>query len=189
MLAGVGVMSRRRTQVSVSTESSALPTTTALAMDGINQLNGSALYADFSSVSNHYVPEFEPLEAALEPATAPLNAVSEPATAPIFAVSGGGLLTRYVASSRIDPDPLVSKPAPVQTEQLSSSTEEKSLTSPAFDSSYEPGPITTGRFPSVRPGIFLPVRRKEPILELMATGKAPEEKRRGLLSRYADKSL
>jgi hypothetical protein len=176
MLAGVGVMSRRRTQVSVSTGSSALPTTTALAMDGINQLNGS-LYADFASVSNHYQPKFEPLEAALEPATAP-----------IFAVSGGGLLTRY-GGSGIGPGPFVSKTAPVQTEQLSSSTEEKSITSPAFDSSYEPGPITTGRFPSVRPGISLPVRRKEPILELVATGKALEEKRRGLLSRYADNSL
>ncbi len=43
MLAGVGVMFRRRTQVSISTGSSALPITTALAMDGINQLNGSSL--------------------------------------------------------------------------------------------------------------------------------------------------
>ena len=50
-------------------------------------------------------------------------------------------------------------------------------------------PIPTGRFPSVRPGISLPVRRKEPILELVATGNALEEKRRGLLSRYADNSL
>jgi hypothetical protein len=193
MLVGLGVMFRRRTQVSVSAGSAAaLPTTTALAMDGINQLNGSVLYGDFSSASNHSVQfqsEFEPLEAALEPATAPLNTVSEPATAPILAISGGGLLTRYAASSRIGSDPLGSQPAPVQTEQLSSSTEEKSIISPAFDSSDEAGPITTGRFPSVRPGISLPVRRKEPVLELMATGKAPEEKRRGLLSRYADNSL
>ena len=99
MLAGVGVMFRRRTQVSISTGSSALPITTALAMDGINQLNGS-LYADFASVSNHYQSQFEPLEATLEPATAP-----------ILAVSGGGLLTRY-GGSGIGPGPLVSKTAP-----------------------------------------------------------------------------
>ncbi len=192
MLVGLGVIARRRrVQVSVSPASPALPITTALAMDGINQLDMSSLYANkLSPVSNHYAPslvasEFEPLEAALEPATTPLQAVPEPATAPILAVSGGGLLTRF-GGSGVGPRSIT--PA-VQTEQLSRANQEESIAPLAFDSSYDQGPTTTGGLPSVRPGISLPVRRNEAVLELMAVGKAPEEKRKGLLSRYGDNTL
>jgi len=189
MLVGLGVIARRRrVQVSGSPASPALPITTALAMDGINQLDMSSL----SPVSNHYAPslvasEFEPLkEAALEPATSPLEAVPEPATAPILAVSGGGLLTRF-GGSGVGPRSIT--PA-AQTEQLPRANQEESIAPLAFDSSYDQGPTTTGALPSVRPGISLPVRQNnQAVLELMAVGKAPEEKRKGLLSRYGENTL
>jgi len=192
LVVGFGVIvRRRRVQVSVSPTSPTLPITTALAMDGFNQLDMSSL----SPVSNHYAPslvasEFEPLkEAALEPATAALEGIPEPATAPILAVSGGGLLTRF-GGSGVGSRSIPSKAPAVQTEQLSSANQEESIAPLAFDSSYDQGPTTTGGLPSVRPGISLPVRQNnKAVLELMAVGKAPEEKRKGLLSLYGDNTL
>jgi len=183
MLAGLGVIARRqRTQVSVPPASPALPITTALAMDGFNELNMASLSGNnLSPVPNHYAsslvaPEFEPLEG-----------VPEPATAPISTVPGGGLLTRY-GGSAIAPRHMSLKTPAMQTEQLSSANQEESRTSQAFDSTYDHGPTTTAGLPSIRPGISLPTRGNdnEAILELMAAGRTPEEKRRGLLSRYRD---
>jgi hypothetical protein len=196
MLAGLGVMLRRRVPVSIPAASPALPITTALAVDGFNQLNVSSLYTDkLSPISNHYAPslvasEFEPLEAASEPTTAPLKPSPEPATAPILAVSGGGLLTRY-GGSGVGPRNAPFKTPIVQEEPSFSTNQEKSPAPLAFDSGYNPGPTTTGRLPSVhpQPDIALPAQDGEAILEMMAAGKAPAEKPKGLLSRYRDNTL
>jgi len=197
MLAGLGVVIRRRVPVSIPAASPSLPITTALAVDGFNQLNvPPPLYTDkLSPVSNHYTPslvtpEFEPLKAASEPATAPLKAASEPATAPMLAVSGGGLLTRY-GGSRVGPRNTPFKAPIAQPEPSFSTNEEKSPAPLAFDSSYDPGPTTTGGLPSVhpQPSTASPARDGEAILEMMAAGKAPAEKPKGLLSRYRDNTL
>ena len=183
MLVGLGVMVRRRsTQASLSPASATWPITTALTMDSSNERDVSSLYANHSPISDHYGSSLVASE--LEP----LRAVPEPATAPLFAVSGGGLLTRYT-NSRISPRCIPLETAVVQTEQLSNTNEEKSATSLAFESGYDQGPSTTTGLPSIRPSISLPIRQHKAILELMTTGKAPEEKRRGLLGRYGEDNL
>jgi hypothetical protein len=173
MLAGFGVIVRRRVQVSVAPASPTLPITTGLAMSSLNALNMPALSANqLSPVSNYHTsPLFEPQGTALDPATAP-----------ILAVSGGGLLSRF-GGSGIDPRHLPLKTPIVQPEQLSITNEDKSMAPQAFDSSYNQGPTTTAGLPSVRPGLSLPIRRNEAVLELTTTGKTLEEKPRGLLSR------
>lgn len=176
MLAGFGVIVRRRVPVSVALASPSLPITTGLVTGSFNELNMPLLSANqFSPVSNYYAPsmvasEMEPLTSALEPATAP-----------ILAVSGGGLLTRY-GGSGIGPRALPLKTPTIQSEQLSGINEQPQT----FASSYDQGPSTTAGLPSVRPlGISLPVRRNEAVLELVETGKTLGEKPKGLLSRYA----
>jgi len=183
MLVGLGVIVRRRsTQISLSPVSPTLPITTALTMDSFNERDISSLYANRSPISDHYPSSLVASE--LEP----LPAIPEPATAPLFAVSGGGLLTQY-RNSEIGPRRIPLETAAVQTEQLSNTNEEKSATSLGFESRYDQGPSTTAELPSIRPSLSLPVRQNKAVLELMATGKAPEEKRRGLLSQYGENNL
>jgi hypothetical protein len=201
MLAGFGIIARRRVQIAVASTSASLPITTGLLMESLNVVNMPSLSADLSSVPNYstsslVAPEFEPLEAILEPVTAPVQAISEPTTAPILAVSGGGLLTRFGGPAVGPRRPVTKTPilkasamkTPImQFGQLSNiDDEEHSIIPLAFDGSYDQGPTTTAGLPSVRPGISLPVRHREGVLELMAVGKMPEEERpKGLLSRYA----
>ena len=100
------------------------------------------------------------------------------------------MLTRY-GGSGVGPRNTPFKTPIVQEEPSFSTNQEKSPVPSAFDSSYDPGPTTTGTLPSVHPhpGIALPARDGEAILEMMAAGKAPAEKPKGLLSRYRENTL
>lgn len=178
VLAGFGVIVRRRVQVPVAPASPTLPNTTGLALDSLNELHMPSLSANpLLPASNSYASPLVASEFGLQE-TAP-----EPATAPIFAVSGGGLLTQFGSSGRgLHRLPLETPTR--QPKQLSSVNEQQSIAPQARESGYDQGPTTTAGLPSVRPGISLPVRRNEAILERMATDKTLEEKPRGLLSRY-----
>ncbi len=178
ILAGFGVIVRRRVQVSVAPTSPTLPITTGLAMGSFNELNMPSLSANpLSPASNSYASSLVASDFG------PLEATSEPATAPILAVSNGGLLTRF-GSPGISSLP--SKTPTMQPEQVSSINEQKSMDPQTFDSSHDPGPTTTAGLPTVRPSISLPIRRKEASLELIGAGNTPQEGPRGLLSRYVD---
>jgi hypothetical protein len=183
MLVGLGVMVRRRsTQILLSPASPTLPITTALTLESFSERDVSSLSANRAPISAHYASSLRASESE------PLQAVPEPATAPLFAISGGGLLTRY-RNAEIGPRRIPLETAAVQTEQLSNTNQEKSATSLAFESGDDQGPRTTAELPSIRPSISLPVRQHKAVLELMTTGNAPEEKRKGLLSRYGENNL
>jgi hypothetical protein len=159
-----------------------LPITAALIFDGFNEGDVSSLSANRSPISDQYASSLVASE--LEP----LQTVPEPAMAPLFAVSGGGLLKRY-GNSEIGLGRIPLETGAVQTGQLSNTNEEKSATPLVFESRYGQGPSTTEELPCIRPSISLPIQKNKAVLELTAIGKAPEEKRRGLLSRYGDNNL
>ncbi len=184
MLAGLGLMLRRHTQVSRSPAAPAFPITTALAMNAVNELNGGLPFH-----ANHFLPVSHEYVSSLVPSEfASLHSSAQPATAPLQAVTRSSLLTQQYSGPAMAPRSIPLTPIVTQTELLSTANEEKSPTSLALANNEHPSPTTTEGLPSIRPGISLPARGKDNVLELMAAGRTMGAKPRGLLDRYRDNS-